>query len=109
VLDLAGEPIDLHAGCHPQAPLVDGQCRIMDGEGAPIPGLFGIGLAAGFVPSGPLGGEPSFSGQANGLWLWQNDVGLLIANAVLDDGLCPAQTGLPWRAPVAAMEAGSLP
>jgi hypothetical protein len=108
VLDLAGEPIDLHAGCHPQAPLVDGQCRIMDGEGAPIPGLFGIGLAAGFVPSGRLGGEPSFSGQANGLWLWQNDVGLLIADAVLSEAPCPAQIDLPRRAPAAAMEARAL-
>ena len=55
----------------------------MDSHGNPIPGLFGIGLAAGFVPHGKLGGEPSFSGQANGLWLWQNDVGSIIVDAVL--------------------------
>ena len=30
-----------------------------------------IGLAAGFVPHGKFGGEPSFGGQPNGLWLWQ--------------------------------------
>jgi hypothetical protein len=96
VLDLAGAPIELHARRTPQAPLVDSQCRIMDAEGAPIPGLFGIGLAAGFVPSGPLGGEPSFSGQANGLWLWQNDVGLLIADAVLNDARGSASSPLPW-------------
>ena len=96
VLDLAGAPIELHARRSPQAPLVDRQCRIMDAEGAPIPGLFGIGLAAGFVPSGPLGGEPSFSGQANGLWLWQNDVGLLIADAVLGDVPGSAANALPW-------------
>ncbi len=98
VLDLAGEPIELHAGRHPQAPLVDGQCRVMDVEAAPIPGLFGIGLAAGFRPSGQLGGEPSFSGQVNGLWLWQNDVGLLIADAVLNDRQCPAPAP-PWPHP----------
>ncbi len=112
VLDLAGEPIELHAGCDPQAPLVDGQCRIMDVEGAPIPGLFGIGLAAGFVPSGPLGGEPSFSGQANGLWLWQNDVGLLIIDAVLNDGQGTTRTKPSCGASDASvsvrMDAGAL-
>jgi hypothetical protein len=30
-----------------------------------------------------LGGEPSFRGQANGLWLWQSDVGGLIVDAIL--------------------------
>jgi hypothetical protein len=55
----------------------------MDSHGNPISGLFGIGLAAGFVPRGKLGGEPSFVGQANGLWLWQNDIGSIIVDAVL--------------------------
>ena len=64
-------------------PMVDGHCRVLDREGNAIPGLYGIGLAAGFVPWGPLGGEASFRGQANGLWLWQNDVGLMIVDQVL--------------------------
>jgi hypothetical protein len=63
--------------------LVDGGCRVLDEHGVSVPGVYGIGLAAGFVPHGRLGGEPSFSGQANGLWLWQNDVGALIAEALL--------------------------
>ena len=50
-------------------------------RGNPLPDLFAIGLAAGFVPYGKLGGEPSFRGQANGLWLWQSDVGGLIVDA----------------------------
>jgi len=65
--------------------MVDGHCRVLDATGAPIPGLFGIGLAAGFAPWGPLGGEASFRGQANGLWLWQNDVGLMIVEGVLGE------------------------
>jgi hypothetical protein len=44
-------------------------------------------LAAGFVPYGKLGGEKSFRGQANGLWLWQNDVGAMIADAILSPSL----------------------
>jgi hypothetical protein len=53
-----------------------------------VPGAYGIGLAAGFVPWGALGGEPSFRGNANGLWLWQNNVGQMIVDAVL-----PAEPG----------------
>jgi predicted oxidoreductase len=65
--------------------MVDKHCRVLDARGQPIPGAFGIGLAAGFVPWGRLGGEPSFRGQANGLWLWQNDVGQMIVDQVLGD------------------------
>jgi hypothetical protein len=81
--DGRGAPIALLAHTGPQAPLVDGQCRVLDEARKPIPDLYGIGLAAGFVPRGRLGGEASFRGQANGLWLWQHDVGALIVEAVL--------------------------
>ncbi len=84
VFDADGLPIELLAESDARAPLVDGLCRILDAKGLPLSGLFAIGLAAGFVPHGALGGEPSFIGQANGLWLWQNDVGWMIADAVLD-------------------------
>ena len=70
-------------GAHGGQPMVDRHCRVMDADGTPIPGLYGLGLAAGFVPWGPLGGECSFTGQANGLWLWQNDVGLMIVDQVM--------------------------
>lgn len=78
-----GRPITLLSQTGPQKPLVDNQCRVLDGGGRPVPGLFGIGLGAGFVPRGRLGGEASFRGQANGLWLWQHDVGSLIIDAVM--------------------------
>jgi Pyridine nucleotide-disulphide oxidoreductase len=64
-------------------PMVDKHCRVVDASGAAVPGLYGIGLAAGFVPWGKLGGEASFVGQANGLWLWQNDVGLMIVDQLI--------------------------
>lgn len=76
-----GSPIALAA--HSGAPMVDDACRVRDAFGAPVPGLYGIGLAAGFVPQGSLGGESSFVGQANGLWLWQNDVGMMIVNQLI--------------------------
>ncbi|WP_019517584.1 DegT/DnrJ/EryC1/StrS family aminotransferase [Sphingomonas sp. Mn802worker] len=81
VFDRAGAPIALAADTG--AAMVDRHCRVLDANGAPVAGLYGIGLAAGFVPWGRLGGEPSFRGQANGLWLWQNDVGMMIVDQLL--------------------------
>src|ERR1700678_2887507 len=83
VFDEAGGRVSLQSETGPQARLVDDHCRVMDASGNPLPHLFAIGLAAGFVPHGKLGGEPSFRGQANGLWLWQSDVGGLIVDAIL--------------------------
>jgi hypothetical protein len=84
IFDYAGRRVPLFAETGPKAPLIDGHCRVLDADGNPIPHAFAIGLAAGFVPHGKLGGEPSFMGQANGLWLWQSDVGGMIVDAVLD-------------------------
>ncbi len=90
-----GAPLTLLAQTGPQTAMVDGQCRILDADSVPIPGLFGIGLAAGFVPRGALGGEPSFRGQANGLWLWQHDVGSLIIHAISGSSVAPKDETLP--------------
>ncbi len=86
VFDIAGKRVLLQSETSPQARLVDNYCRVVDAGGNPLPHLFAIGLAAGFVPYGKLGGEKSFRGQANGLWLWQNDVGAMIADAILSPG-----------------------
>ena len=83
IRDSDGAAIPLAA--HDGKAMVDRHCRIVDAHGDAIPGLYGIGLAAGFVPWGRLGGEASFSGQANGLWQWQNDVGAMIVEQVLGD------------------------
>jgi hypothetical protein len=77
------KPISLLAENVTMRPMVDGECRVLDSEERPIEGLYGIGLASGFVPSGSLGGEPSFRGQANSLWLWQHELGMKIVDAVM--------------------------
>ena len=77
LFDAGAAPIRL-MGNTSAHPAVDGACRILDTKGRPVAGVFGIGLAAGFRPSGALGGEPSFVGQANGLWLWQTAVGSML-------------------------------
>ncbi|WP_066802923.1 aminotransferase class I/II-fold pyridoxal phosphate-dependent enzyme [Sphingomonas asaccharolytica] len=83
LLEADGTSIALAA--HAGRPMVDRYCRILDADEQPIPGAFGIGLAAGFVPWGRMGGEASFRGQANGLWQWQNDVGQMIVDQVLSE------------------------
>jgi dTDP-4-amino-4,6-dideoxygalactose transaminase len=81
--DAAGRPWPLAAD--EGGRMVDRHCRVVAADGTPLPDVYGIGLAAGFVPWGRLGGEASFAGQANGLWLWQNDVGQMIVDQLLDD------------------------
>ena len=81
VYDAKGDEIAL-AGRYRNVPAVDGECRVLDAAGRPVERLFAIGLAAGFRPSGKFGGEPSFSGQANGLWLWQTAVGAMLVDAL---------------------------
>jgi hypothetical protein len=93
IFEQDGTPLHLLSRTGPQMPLVDKECRVLDAAGEPLPQLFGIGLAAGFVPSGHLGGEITFRGQANGLWLWQHDVGSLIVNALADP------VSRPYRVP----------
>lgn len=83
LFDAEGERIVLAADAPGRPRLVDQQCRVMDETGQPVPGVYGIGLASGHVPDGKLGGESSFSGKANGLWLWQNDIGQMIVEQVL--------------------------
>jgi len=94
ILNEHGAAVTLSCQTSPSAPLVDDRCRVIDSHGNPIAGLFGIGLAAGFVPRGKLGGEPSFVGQANGLWMWQNDIGSMIVDAILQSE--SITSGSPW-------------
>jgi len=61
---------------------VDDAGRILRADGQPLPNLFGIGLGSGYRPSGSMGGEANFSGQANSLWLYQNDIGALLYHGI---------------------------
>lgn len=82
LIGVDGTPLSL--AHHVGRPMVDRHCRLLDATDRPVPGAYGIGLSAGFVPWGRLGGEASFRGQANGLWLWQNDVGQMIVDQLLE-------------------------
>ena len=82
LFDRNGAQFPLHSELG-TAPLVDGQCRVLGATGREIPGIFGLGLAAGYPLAG-VHGEPSFKGQANGLALWQGEVGAQLVNNVLE-------------------------
>lgn len=87
LLNASGQRMDLYADDAGTHPLVDSACRVLDGRGMPIDGLFGIGLASGFFSRELVGGELSFSGQTNSLWQWQNAVGHLIAQQLQAPGV----------------------
>jgi hypothetical protein len=57
-------------------------CRLLLADGGTVRNVFGIGLGTGYRPSGSMGGEPNLSGQANSLWLYQNDIGAVIHRGV---------------------------
>ena len=80
VRDATGREIELLG--QEREPMVDGACRVRDTSGQPVAGLFAIGLGSGFRPSGHLGGEPSFRGQTNGLWLYQNGIGRIVLDHI---------------------------
>jgi len=84
LFDADGAPIVLACDTAAAGQLVDRHCRVLAADGSVVEGVFALGLGAGFVPWGALGGEPSFRGSANGLWLWQNNVGQMIVDQILD-------------------------
>jgi len=95
----SGRRLEVFADDSGTRPLVDSECRVMDRHGAPIDGLFGIGLGTGFFSRDLVGGELSFSGQTNSLWQWQNAVGGLIARQIqATEMVKPVK-----RTPIAAM------
>jgi hypothetical protein len=47
-----------------------------------------IGLGTGYRLPASMGGEPNFDGQANSLWLYQNDIGEVIDRAIYRREVC---------------------
>ncbi len=91
LFDENGRGIHFRSDGPSAGPMVDDRCRVVDAAGAPLPGVYRIGLASGFVPAGRLGGEKSFRGQANGLWTWQNPVGEMIVGQLAATSLSAAR------------------
>jgi hypothetical protein len=81
----------IHLMCQQEnARMVDTDCRVLDIAGQPLPNVYAIGFVTGYKLTGPLGGEPSYKGQNNGLWLYQNGVGEIIVKHLLTTESVPA-------------------
>jgi hypothetical protein len=80
IFDPSGRRLQLKADGNGDA--VDEDCRLLLADGASLPNVFGIGLGTGFRPTANMGCEPNFTGQANSLWLYQNDIGAVICRAI---------------------------
>jgi hypothetical protein len=84
IYDATGAPVDLLCNQNrADTRMVDTECRVLDAAGHPLPNVYAIGFVTGYKLTGGLGGEPSYRGQNNGLWLYQNGVGEIIVNHLL--------------------------
>lgn len=82
VFDARGRRLRLQADQGLSA--VDGNSRLLMEDGTALPNIFSLGLGSGYRPDGAMGGEASFAGQANSLWLYQNDIGALVYRGIQD-------------------------
>jgi hypothetical protein len=80
VFDARGRPVPLMADRGQRS--VDSNCHVRRADGRSLPNLFSLGLASGYVPNRAMGGEASFVGQQNSLWLYQNDIGQSVFRSV---------------------------
>jgi hypothetical protein len=80
IFDVHGERLSLNAEAGRAA--VDEDSRLLLGDGTSLANLFCIGLGTGYRLPARMGGEPNFDGQANSLWLYQNDIGEVIYRAI---------------------------
>lgn len=80
VFDACGRRVRLRADFG--GPAVGPDARLLRDDGQALANLFGVGLGTGYRPTGEMGGEPSFSGQANSLWLYQNHIGGVVHRGI---------------------------
>lgn len=88
VFDADGERLTLNAELGGIA--VGEESRLLLSDGTTLPNLFGIGLGTGYKLPPSMGGEPTFDGQANSLWLYHNDIGAIIYRAIHELARPPA-------------------
>ncbi len=106
IIDQAGHRLALRADANGDA--VGDDCRLVLADGSVLPNVYGIGLGTGFRPSLGMGCEPNFSGQANSLWLYQNDIGATIYRGVHEKkGQAPED--VPSSRPASRLETNPMP
>ena len=63
--------------------IVDHAGHLVDTDGHAHPRLLAYGLGAGQGVSRDVGGEPGYDRRADGVWLYQHDVGRLVLDELL--------------------------
>lgn len=74
----------LTAAVGPTGTVVTGSGHLVDVHGTAHPRLVAYGLGAGLAPSAEIGGEPSYTRRADGVWLYQHDIGGIVLDDLLD-------------------------
>ena len=82
IYDAQGKEIDLL--CDHRGPRVDSFGRVLAKNGKIIPNILAMGLGAGFRYSEKSGGEKTFTGEINGTWIYQNTIGEIIFNQIMN-------------------------
>lgn len=59
--------------------------RVRDNNGRVYQGLYSFGLGSGLTPSFKIGGEKSFRGKLDGVWLYINDIGDAVLDSYIKD------------------------
>ena len=81
VIDSRDDEISLSN--YPRGVEVDQQGRVMTATAEPMEGLFAIGIGSTLLRrSEAIGGEASFRGVADGVWLYHNHGGAVVLNAL---------------------------
>jgi len=91
--DVDGRPLALQT--EHGARVVDRHARLLRADGRAIPNLLAYGLGSGLRVSAEIGGEPSYHGRVDGVWLYQHDVGRVVMRSLLPDRPCRAGSGGP--------------
>ncbi|MEH2155529.1 hypothetical protein [Nostoc sp.] len=82
IFDSEGNEMELL--CDHRGSRIDDNGRILLKDGSPLPNILAIGLGAGLKYSDKLGGEKTFKGEINGVWIYQNTIGETIFNQIFD-------------------------
>jgi hypothetical protein len=72
---------------------VNERAELLDARDQPVPGLLAYGLGAGLRVSEAIGGEASFTGRADGVWLYQHDLGRMVLEHMLSRSAERGRTG----------------
>ena len=75
----------------PTGTVVTAEGHLVDAQGTAHPRLVAYGLGAGMEPSAKVGGEASYTRRADGVWLYQYDIGEIVLDDLLRHATTPGE------------------